>query len=428
MTHGLSKLVCACALALVAATSNASAEDAAVTTDTTTADEHTTAAGVEEMHGRLDGITEQIQVLQSDTDKLKKFKFSGYLQARWETGEAKSDSVRVSGSPAVITPANNERFYVRRARLKLTYDSSPLSQAVVYFDGGQDRTIRLLEAYVTLLDPWTILHKHALTIGQMNVPFGYEIERSSSVRELPERSRAENVLFAGERDRGVKIVSQWSPWVQTTVAVMNGGGVNHPDFPTTDPTHSKDWLGRLRASHEGKIDGAVSYYDGRNTTPLTGPDIETDKTRLGVDAQWYYELPTFGGGSLRGELFDGTEVNPDSVRTLVKSPTSDDPTRTLKPGAVPEHLATDFTGWYAMWVQNLGERFQTVARYDAYDPNIDLDHDQFTRTAIGLSYFYDGFTRVTVAYDMPRTDKKAADGGFEDPNDNLWTLQFQHKF
>ena len=56
----------------------------------------------------------------------------------------------------------------------------------------------------------------------MNIPFGYEIERSSSVRELPERSRAENVLFSGERDRGLKIVSQWTPQIETVIGGWNG--------------------------------------------------------------------------------------------------------------------------------------------------------------------------------------------------------------
>ena len=163
-----------------------------------------------ELQGLLDGLGEQLQVLQSDTDKLKRFKLSGYIQARTEFSEASNDSVKASGSPAALTVPNNTRFYIRRARVKLTYDSSPLSQAVVYFEGGQDRTIRLLEAYVTLLDPWTPNHDHQLTVGQFNVPFGFEIERSSSVRELPERSRAENVLFSGERDRGIKLESQWT--------------------------------------------------------------------------------------------------------------------------------------------------------------------------------------------------------------------------
>jgi hypothetical protein len=269
----------------------------------------------------------------------------------------------------------------------------------------------------------------------MNVPFGYEIERSSSVRELPERSRAENVLFAGERDRGIKLVSQWTPRFETVIAVMNGGGVNHPDFPNTDPTHRKDMMARARFS-QGVVDGAVSYYDGRNVTPLTGPDVQTDKTRLGFDAQFYYELPVIGGGSLKGELFRGKEVNPDSVRIMTTASSASP--RLLVAGADPSHFATDFLGWYAMWVQNLGEKFQFAARYDAYDPNTDLAQDHFRRIGAGLSFFYDGFTRLTVSYDAPTTrpgpsgstrfnaSSPAARGA--DPADNLWTVQVQHKF
>lgn len=380
----------------------------------------------EELKGQLEGMTEQLQTLQSDTDKLKKFKFSGYVQARWETAENSSDSVKVTGSPAALTPANVGRFYIRRGRLKMTYDSSPWSQAVVYFDGGTDRTIRLLEAYVALLDPWTVDHRHQLTIGQMNVPFGYEIERSSSVRELPERSRAENVLFSGERDRGIKLVNPWTPRFETVVALLNGGGINHPDFANTDPTQMKDFLGRARWS-QGVFDAAVSYYGGKNVTPLTGPDVETDKTRLGVDAQVYYELPRLGGGSLRGEFYRGENANADSVKALVAAPSSGNPVTLLKPGADPTHLATDFTGWYAMWVQNLHDKLQVAARVERFDPNADLDHDQYERVSLGLNYFYDGFTRITVSYDVPKTDA-ASGGGYDDPKDNLWTIQFQHKF
>ena len=67
-------------------------------------------------------------------------------------------------------------------------------------------------------------------------------------------------------------------------------------------------------------------------------------------------------------------------------------------------------------------------RYDAFDPNQHLAHDQFARTNLGVNWFYDGFTRVTVAYDIPRTDHALAGGGYDDPNDDLLTLQVQHKF
>ena len=378
---------------------------------------------------RIEGMNEQLLTLQSDVDKLKKFKLSGYVQARWETAENKNDSVRVTGSPALITPANNERFYVRRGRLKLTYDAAPLSQAVVYFDGassGSSINARLLEAHVTLFDPWTQLHQHGATLGQMNVPFGYELERSSSARELPERSRAENVLFPGERDRGLKIVSAWTPQLETVLGIFNGGGINDASFPTTDPTRAKDLLARARFA-QGTVDVGLSVLDGEAVTPLTGADVLTERTRLGADVQLYYQLPVAGGGSLRGELYSGHELNPDSVRALTTAAASPSTGTVLRPGADAGHFATDFSGWYLMWVQNWGDRLQVAARYDTYDPNLDLDHDQFERWGVGLNYFHDGYTRVTVSYDVPRTERLVA-GRWDDLDDNLWTVQVQLKY
>jgi len=379
------------------------------------------APAAEDPAARLEGLVEQVQAIQADTDRMKRFKFSGYVQLRWETAENSGDTVKVAGT--TLTPANVERFYIRRARLKLTYDASPLSQAVVYIDGGSDRTIRLLEGYLALLDPWTTDHRHQFWAGQFNVPFGYEIERSSSLRELPERSRAENVLFPGERDRGLKVVMPLTDRLETVVAVINGGGISSADFPTTDPTAGKDWLARARWS-QGVFDAAVSYYDGRQLVPLTGDDIEVDRTRLGADAQLYYELPTLGGGSLKGELYRGANVNADSVTALTVSSSVG---RLLRPGADPGHFDTDFLGGYVMWVQNLGEKFQFAARAERFDPNTDLDHDQFERVSLAVHGFYDGFTRVTVSYDIPRTEVPAG-AGYDDVPDNLWTVQFQHRF
>lgn len=380
-----------------------------------------------ELQGLLDGLNEQIQTHQTDLDKLKRFKFSGYVQARIEAGEASNDTVKVSGSPATFTTANLSRFYIRRARLKLTYDASPLSQAVIYLDGGQDRSIRLLEGYVTLMDPWTPLHAHQLTMGQFNVPFGFEIERSSSVRELPERSRAENVLFSGERDRGVKLEDQWSEKFKTSLALLNGGGINSADYPTTDPTRGKDFVGRARWS-QGVWDLAGSYYFGRQVTALTGPDVWSRKTRVGLDGQLFFSVPRLGGTTLRGEFYQGHEANPDSAKALLVSPTTGNPVRLLKGGANADHLATDMLGWYAMAVQNLGDRTQFVVRYDAYDPNTDRDHDQYKRLSLGVNAFYDGYTRLTVSYDAITTDSPVSAGRFRDPKDNLWTFQLQHKF
>lgn len=414
----------AIALSLLAAATGAHAQSGA---GERTDDARNSEAVVEQIQGQLDALTEQTQTMSADLDKLKKIKISGYAQARYELNETSMDNASFGGSPAAAKSSNNNRFFIRRGRLKVTYESSPLAQGVVYFDGGQDRTVRLLEAYVTLRDPWTLTHAHQLTAGQINVPFGYEIERSSSVRELPERSRAENVLFSGERDRGVTLTSQWTPQLQTVVGILNGGGINNSFYPNTDPSSGKDFVGRVRYA-QGMIDGAVSYYGGKNTIPLTKDSyksghFDNDKRRLGADAQFYYALPVVGGGSLRGEFYSGHEVNPDSLKALAKD-------QVLAAGADAGHLATDFRGWYAMWVQNLGDKLQVAARYDTYDPNTDEDHDQYDRVGLGLNYFYEGSTRLTVAYDVPATDvkKTAPASGYRDPKDNFWTIQAQIKF
>ena len=387
-------------------------------------------ARLDALQGRVDGMTEQAQTTQTDLDKLKRFKFSGYVQVRYAVSEQSADTVKVEKAPAVITPANQDRLFLRRTRFKLTYDANPLSQAVIYLNATSlsgDLNVKLLEAYVTLMDPWTVDHRHQLTIGQMNVPFGYEIERSSSIRELPERSRAENVLFPGERDRGIKLVSAWSPRIETVLGVYNGGGfLDAAVYGTEDPSRSKDVTGRLRFS-QGTVDVAVSGYSGTGLVPYTGPEVSFDRTRYGGDAQGYYALPRLGGGSLKGEFYLGTNLNTDSLKTFTQAPTAANPVTLLKPGVDPAHFSTEFRGWYVMWVQNLGEQFQAAARYDEYDPNTTLAHDQYQRWSLGVNYFYDGFVRLTAAYDIPKTDAVVA-GGYADPKDNRWTFQVQLKY
>ncbi|MGH7723863.1 MAG: hypothetical protein ACREOU_00370 [Candidatus Eiseniibacteriota bacterium] len=372
----------------------------------------------------LEGMNEQVQVIQTEVDRFRKFKFSGYIQVRWDHFENDADTVRVTGPPLTLTPANNERFYIRRARLKLTYDHSPWSQAVFQIDGGSDRQVRILDVYLSLFDPWTVDHAHQFWAGQMNVPFGYEIERSSSLREFPERSRAENVLFPGERDRGLKIQSRWSNYLDTVVGVYNGGGIGSVDFPTTDPTSGKDLVARVRGSL-GFLEAAVSGYTGKALTPLTGEDVITDRTRWGGDAQYYVTVPGVGGASLKGEFYLGHNVNTDSVTALTVGPSASQPSRLLVPGADPSHFATDFSGGYIAVIQNLGEKFQVAARYDAYDPNVDVDHDQFERWNFVVNWFYAGSVRITAAYEIPITERPVSGGGFVDPKDNGWTVQFQ---
>lgn len=371
-------------------------------------------------------LSEQVRALTAEVDKLKRFKFSGYVQVRWESAEDQADTVKVGGPPLAYTLYNRQSFSIRRARLKLHYVHGPLTDALVYFNAGNNRSVQLLEAYLTLRDPWTADHRHALTVGQFNVPFGYEIERSSSAREVPERSRAENVLFPGERDRGIKLVSRWLPRLETVVGLLNGQPIGVAGLGGNDPTGGKDGIARARW-RGGAVAVAASGYLGRDVVPLTGGEVEFDKTRYGLDAQGSWELSRLGGGMLCGELYAGHNANADSIAALVESPAGDEAGRSLRPGADPAHLATDFRGGYVMAVQSFGEWLQAAARYDRWDPNVDVDHDEFERVNVALNALYDRNMRLTVSYEWLLTEKLVA-GRYVDPADNLWTVQFQYKF
>lgn len=388
---------------------------------------------VEDLQGQLEGMTEQLQTLQGDVDKLKKFKFSGYIQARWDRTEATNDSIKVAGT--AITPANNNRFFVRRARFKMTYEANELASGVFYVDGssnsaGTGINVRLIEAYVALRDPWTTLHRHQLLMGQMNVPFGYELERSSSVREVLERSRAENVLFPGERDRGLQVRSDWSDWLQTSFGVWNGPGIADAILPVQAPKSGKPVSARLRLDR-GFVAGSLSWYGGDEVYPLTGPDATVHKRRAGFDVEGYYELPRLGGGSLTFEYYDAEGLNADAIKanTVTLKDSAGTVVGTgLKPGSSAASLSTDSRGWYAMWVQNIGASAQVAVRYDTYDPNLDLGHDQFERWDFAIHGFYAGAVRATLQYEIPITEVKQKDGSYADPKDNAITAQLQIRY
>jgi len=375
------------------------------------------------LEARLDSLSAEVRALRAEKPAASPLKITGFLQARWETAENSADTIRVSSGEA--TTANRNRFAIRRARLKATYEEPGLARGVVYVNAGDDREVELLEAHVTLFDPWTPEHRHALTIGQQNVPFGFDLEHSASSQEVLERSQAERTLFPGERDRGAVLESRWTKQVTTTLGVFNGTTLSEDSrFVAADPNGNKAVVGRVRVK-QGPWAAAVSGYGARAATPLTGEDVVTDKTRFGADAQARYEIAGIGGGELRAEVFFGKQVNPDSVKALT---TSSNGNVLPVAGADLGHFATDFTGGYVMWIQSFARHYSFAARYDVYDPNTDADHDRFARLSLALHGFYGKHVRASVAYEIPDTERRTSSGAFEDPHDNRWTVQFQHKF
>ena len=371
---------------------------------------------------KVAGLEERLGIAEGDIAGLKKLKISGYVQARYEYHDDAS-SAPLQGT--VSTSSSNQgkllnRFFIRRGRLKTTYQATANALGVVYFDGSASG-VSLKEAYVAVTEPHS---KVTATLGQFNWLFGYEISFSSSKREFPERARWSRTLFPGERDRGIKLERPFLLMGKYNLSLQaglyNGNGIEDASFGVRDPNKWKDVIARA-AFGFGRLDFGLSGYWGKqfnpsdSAIPVQQPST-TDKIRYGADAQFFYELPTLGGGVLKAE------------GVLAKEPKNQSkPFRSLD-------STRNVVGFHAVWAQNLKEKFQWISRVDYYDPDQDIDKDHFITYGFGLIYFWDGASKLKLVYEIPKAFENSRSGTVtvnsvkEDEKDNILTLEWVYTF
>jgi hypothetical protein len=326
--------------------------------------------------------------LKKAVDALSKLKFSGYVQAQYVNDESSANEL--GGSTGT---RNRDQFSVRRARIKATYQATRTSKLVFAPDVSSSGAT-LKDAWIELTEPWTSW-KHTLTAGQYTWPFGFELQYSSSNREVPERSRVIRALFPGERDRGLMLSGRGlREKFRYQVAIVNGTGTVRSD----DLNQEKDIVGRVGYAF-GKLDLGASLYRGTDLVATTansrGQDF--DKHRHGMDFQWSMPLP---GLAVRGEYITGRQAPPTGT------------TRTE---------SFDVAGWYLYVIQNVGKKHQFAVRADEYDGNTDAADDAVLTIGGSYIFHWDANSKVMLAYERPRNE-------VDDPDDNIFTLRYQFSF
>lgn len=428
-----------------------------------TAQERSDSAAVreelEDLRGQLEGFREMFVEAQNVIDALKKLKFSGYVQSQYQSAEAAGIASYAGGN---FPSATASRFSVRRGRIKAQYTNElTLSTAVIQIDVTQSG-VGIKDAYLGIRDPWTKFI--GVTAGVFDRPFGFEIMYSSSSRENPERTRMFQVLFPGERDLGMKLEvlpaeflfnGEWLSYFNLRAGFFNGTG------PTANENDNrKDFIGRLGfelpfADLNLAIDGGVSLYRGsaRATTKKIYTINETtrsfmvdstasnlganfDRNYIGVDLQVYYELPIFGGISVRAEAIQGTQPSTQTDNRVYATANAD-------------LYRRDVRGFYVNVIQNIGAKHQLVVRYDEFDPNTrasgaDIgasatarltDQDvKFSTLGLGYIYHWDDNVKFVFYYDIVTNEKvsPAATGALAafkgDVKDNVFTVRSQFRF
>jgi phosphate-selective porin len=374
--------------------------------------------------GRINSIDERVLLNETDLAKLTKLKVSGYIQAEFRNYQ----------SGLVKTNDAYNTFLIRRARVKFTYEALDGVKFVLQPDFSTGN-LTLKDAYAVVNVPK--IKDLSLWAGQFNRP-NYEVEYSSSQREVMERSRIIRAIYPGEREIGVKLEYNGSKIpLKFQFAVLNG---NFTGSQPLDVDTKKDLMSRLVYSFKlpdagiGIDLGVNGYYGG--TRIKTNPYVSTvnplivDSVALGtyLDKHWIGgEIQLFadilGGLSIKSEFIGGVN-NYASLQGLSAAiaQKSGDPNK-----------VRSFSGYYLYLIKNIGTKNQFVARYDYYDPNTKSSGDASTLTelsyktlALTWQYYLNDFIRISLQYEMPKNEINTA--APSDLKDDVLTARIQAKF
>jgi hypothetical protein len=389
---------------------------------------------------------------------------TGFIQADLAFRQSSEDQL----NPSTGDPLNEDRFMIRRARLRATLDRTYVAGAFE-LDGSTVRgpAARIAGAEASLKyagrapagtapgAPPLIM----ATIGLFKIPFGFEVVESDRDRLFLERSTVARALFPGEYDVGARLQGGWR-FLRYALAVQNGDPVGERAFPGRDPNHQKDFVGRVGVDAS---DGPLAVNAGFSAlygtglhkgTPATKPSIQwvdtnedgivdTNEQRafpgmsatpsinfarhgLGADLRIALKGLAFGDTTVSGELYYARDLD----RALFVA----DPTGAV--GAVGRSYRE--LGWYVAVMQDLGAHATVGARYDVYQPDRDasdrqagvaVPNDVSLSTLALVAALRGPAGRLIVEYDVNRNHQgRDAAGVPTNLADNAFTIRGEARF
>lgn len=399
-----------------------------------------------------DTLAKSIHSITDDLSKMKKLKITGYMQPQWQYIDS-AGAPSVAGGDFSNGSPYFSRIMMRRGRFKFTYENN---NAIMMINTDiTEKGLFMRETYIRVTDPWTKMF--SITAGLLQDQFGFELNQSSSERETPERARYNQTLFPTERDLGIfgtfkAPKTSRLNGLKFDAAMMNGSAGVASEFDS-----HKDFTGRLSYNGGTKNEkvlfgiGGSYYYGGYrigtvkdyNSATLPNSDkgfeFATDTANYNrvarreymcVDGQLSLDW-LIGITTIRVEYIQGQQPGTDkSTRSIGAAPTS----------AIYHR---DFDGAYVYYIQNLGQsKFQVVAKYDWYDPNVNVSGTEigkkstntkvgdirFDTYTFGATYRFHTNVKLMVFYDMVTNESTAIKGYTRDIKDNVVTVRMQYKF
>ena len=378
---------------------------------------------IERHEGKLNALDERVLVNEADLGKLNKIKVSGYIQSQWEWYD--KDLEKANGY--------NNTFYIRRARVKFTYEALDGVKFVLQPDFSTGN-LSLKDAYAVLNIPK--LKNWTLWAGQMNRT-NYEVEYSSSQREVLERSRVIRAIYPGEREIGMKLeyIGTKIP-LKFQLMAMNG---NFTGTQAKDIDSHKDIMARLVYSVKIPsagigIDFGPNVYYGANLSKTNKYIKNSNGTIDSLKNAWTYMDKNWVGGEIQifADVLGGMAVKGEYMAGINSTPSSLAENSTRAQFLASPSLYNNFAGYYIYFIKNIGPKNQFVVRYDSYDPNTKLSGDAagnniyYKTWDIAWQYYLNDFIRISMQYEMPKNEINASNP--TEKKDNMFSLRLQAKF
>lgn len=379
---------------------------------------------IEDIKGWIEGQNENLPILGYDVADLKRSKWGNYVQFQYR------DTDQEGGQ--------TDAFAFRRIRLGITQTIDPKTSIKVSFDFAQNATGLSNNTAAQLRDAFLVYDIEAsdvvigtqLTAGQVPAPLGYELERSSSEREFPERAQYNRVMFDGERLRGANLKKGLGANSFAQIGVWNALTFN--DSETRDVTGSTGnklgVTGGLRY-YTNKLDMGISGfwssraprqagYNGGTQTRVFSEEIE--------DRHFYFADINYIGLFLPG-LFVRAEgmIGHDRVPLSVNSTSSGSSNSGVSDPNDRRLSGKDMAGYQVMLGYNIDARNTIALRYEQFDRDLDRGGDLWSGYGLSYIYYINPNARLQMAHEIfeDRTRASIADQRY-----GVTTLRVQFRF
>lgn len=332
--------------------------------------------------------------------------YGGYIHADWVVARQSSENQL---NPSTGEPLNENRFVIRRARLKLETDQGLIHGSIMVdantINGPQ---VRPWNAEVSIKWPPEMPYKgpaavaqsssdhpfFIVTTGLLITPFGFDVPELESDRPFLERATWANEMFPQSYDLGLRVLGGYKV-VNYALGILNGDPIGEKTFPGRDPDKSKDLVFRIGASSEVfpglRLDAGFSGLTGRGFHRGTSPtkdqiswrdengdgvvDVQElsvlpgtaatpsegfQRFALGFDARAHVDIPLLGELTLRSELVRAKNLDRG---TFAADPVT--ATRDLRELGIAFSGSQELTKWAMIGV-----------RYDLYNPDADAQEQR----------------------------------------------------